>query len=160
VVAVTSVNDAAYNWPELNNSPDPIQYAPPTHLIDLTVLDPDIKLALNFKLKELMQPEKGQWALFSPAALMRVQKVRESLGVPLYVNSAFRSPGYNAGIDGAAKYSRHQYGDAVDVSTKGATSLTQIKSACEAQGADFTKLYDTHVHCDWRNLPLETTFWQ
>ena len=50
---------------------------------------------------ELMQPEKGQWALFSPAALMRIQKIRESLGVPLFVNSAFRSPGYNAGIDDA-----------------------------------------------------------
>ncbi|HIA03755.1 MAG TPA: hypothetical protein EYN66_17925, partial [Myxococcales bacterium] len=106
------------------------------------------------------QAAASDYEVFSPQALVRIQKVRDSLGTPLYVNSGFRSPGYNASIDSAAKYSRHQYGDAVDVSTKGATSLTQIIDACKAQGAYFTKLYDSHVHCDWRELPLDAAIWQ
>ena len=50
------------------------------------------------------------------------------------------------------------WGDAADVTANGKASLAAIQSACQAQGADYVQVYTTHVHCDWRNDPLETAF--
>src|SRR5690606_36979728 len=86
------------------------------------------------------------------------QAVRSQLGVPLIVNSGYRNPAYNASVGGAT-LSRHMYGDAADVTAQGAVSLQAIINACVAHGADFTQLYTSHVHCDWRNDPLGHDFW-
>jgi len=133
-------------------------YAPPTHVLDLSTVDPETLLALNFKVKELMQSAKGAYGIFQPHAVAAIQTVRESLASPLHVTSGYRCPGYNAGIDGAATYSRHQYGDAVDVYSNDHDLETIIESCC-SHGAWFVKLYETHVHCDWRADPLDDGFW-
>jgi len=159
LVPLADIADPAYSWPNPAGSPDPIQYAEPNWLLDLNAASGSTKVAANFALNELMSATKGQWGVFSPQAVFKLQQVRTDLGVPLHVNSGFRSPGYNSGIDGAAKYSRHQFGDAVDVTTKGATSLATIEQACKQNDASFTLMYDTHVHCDWRNLPLDIGYW-
>jgi len=48
-------------------------------------------------------------------ALDKLQALREKLGVPLIVHSAFRSPGYNRKV-GGAKHSMHLQGAAFDIS--------------------------------------------
>lgn len=73
---------------------------------------------------------KARWPNFSPeeiacngdgkvmlnfAALDALQKLRTKLGRPLILNSAYRSPAYNAKI-GGAKASKHMEGIAFDVS--------------------------------------------
>jgi len=125
----------------------------------LDAIDTSLAIAPNFKLNEFAQNWKGQWGVVRPEMVENWQAVRASLGVPLFVNSGFRSPGYNAGLDGAATYSRHMYGDAGDVQTNGATTLQTIADACTAQNAYFIKIYVGHVHCDWRDIPLGTDFW-
>jgi zinc D-Ala-D-Ala carboxypeptidase len=76
-------------------------------------------------------PDKlWRWANFSPeeiacrgdgtirineAALDKLQALRDQLGVPLIVNSAYRSPDYNRQV-GGAKHSMHLQGAAFDIS--------------------------------------------
>ncbi len=157
-----AIDDPDYVYPSdaLSGQPTWLQgnYAAPTHVLDLSTVDPDTKLALNFKVKELMQPEKGPFGIFQPHAVAALQAVRQMLGSPLFVTSGYRSPGYNAGIDGAAPFSRHQFGDGVDVYSE-THSLEAVIEACCANGAWFVKLYASHVHCDWRADPLDGGFW-
>lgn len=76
-------------------------------------------------------PDKlWRWANFSPeeiacrgdgtirineAALDRLQALRDQLGVPMIVHSAYRSPSYNRRV-GRAKHSMHLQGAAFDIS--------------------------------------------
>lgn len=139
--------------------PDPLggsaQYARPLRFLDLSTVSPDLQVARNFQLSELAQEEKGRYAIVQSHAVGHIQAVRTELGEPLRVNSGYRSPGYNAGIPGSATYSRHTYGDAFDLAPPSGVSLTDLEAACSAKGASFTRLYETHVHCDWRDDALD-----
>jgi hypothetical protein len=148
---------SGYNYP--GGGPGSKQYTPPTYFLDLESAYAKSKLAKNFVLNEFMQSWKGKFAVYSPQAVAHWQTIRNALGVALYVNSGFRSPKYNSGLDGAATYSRHMFGDAADVTAKGAVSLNTIKNKCNNQGADYVSVYTSHVHCDWRNDPLDKAFW-
>jgi hypothetical protein len=128
-------------------------------MIDLFAVDTSLSIAPNFTLNEFAQDWKGQWAVVRPEMVAKWQAIRSSLGVPIYINSGFRSPGYNSGLSGAATYSRHMYGDAGDVQANGAVSLQAIADECAVRNAYFIKLYTGHVHCDWRDIPLGTDFW-
>ena len=155
-LATVSINGAgsAYTYPApLNGS---TQYARPLRVLDLNAHPGSTQLAPNFRLDEFAQAHKGRYAVVQPHAVARVQAVRNQVGA-LRVNSGYRSPGYNSGISGAATWSRHMYGDGFDFSPM-AASLTATRSACEAQGAGFTRLYTSHIHCDWRNSALSTAF--
>ena len=154
VVSKAQVNLSGYDYP----SGAPAGYLSPQRFLDLTAVSPEAMLAPNFKAKELMQLWKGRYAVYSPKAVSRWQSVRNALGAALTVTSGFRGPGYNKTVPGSATYSRHIYGDAADVTANGAKSLSQIKDACYGQGADFVKVYETHVHCDWRYDTPEPAF--
>jgi hypothetical protein len=156
LVAASTVSDPSYVYPTGGPS---AQYAAPTHFIDLQAVDPATKVAPNFALSELMQADKGRWGLFTPSAVAHLQAIRSALGVPLTVNSGFRSPGYNAAVDDSATFSRHMYGDGADLATSGGVSLTTLKNTCTAKGADYVQVYTSHVHCDWRNDALNPGFW-
>lgn len=148
-------------WGSDYDYPDPLggsaQYAAPARYIDLSkVPDPDQALAPNFVLDEFMQEWKGRYALFQPHLVVTLQGLRDDLG-PLAVNSGYRNPAYNAGVGGVT-YSRHQYGDAVDLDPV-SVSLDSLGSACDGADADYVGYYETHVHCDWRNHPLDVEFY-
>jgi len=155
LVSKATIKIGGYNWPASSNP----QYKQPSNLLDLGSASSSLKVAKNFNLGEFMQASKGKYGIYSAKTVSRWQSVRSALGVALHVNSGFRSPGYNAGIAGAAKFSRHMYGDAADVTAKGKVSLSKIASTCKAKGAGYTQLYSSHVHCDWRNDPLGHDFW-
>ncbi len=155
LVAASTVTDPAYDYPASNDA----RYRAPDYLLDLQSADGSLKLAANFALNEFMQTAKGRWAVYRPLTVAHWQRIRSTLGVPLYVNSGYRSPGYNDDIDGAATFSRHMYGDAADVTAQGAVSLQTIVNACNTEGADYVQLYTTHVHCDWRDEGHSNDFW-
>lgn len=131
-------------------------YRSPVALLDLEEVDPNTWLAPNFQLVEIAQLNKGRYAVVQPHAIVSLQGLRDQVGA-LGVNSGYRSPGYNAGIPGAATYSRHMYGDAYDLNPL-AVSLATLENACVGQGGTLVE-YGSHVHCDFRNTPVDEEFY-
>ena len=77
----------------------------------------------------------------------KLQKLRDDLGVPIHINSAYRCPEHNAEVGGAAN-SQHKYGTATDIRVSG-MSADEVADACES----FMGLgrYDTFTHIDSRS---------
>ncbi len=146
---------ADYTYPEPYQG-DP-NYRAPLAFLDLEQggTHPEDHLAPHFQLVEIAEAWKGRYAVIQPHAIERIQEVRDQLGA-LIVNSGYRSPGYNADIPGAATWSRHMYGDAFDLNPASAT-LGDLEAACSAAGA-FVLVYTNHVHCDWRDDPVDEAF--
>jgi hypothetical protein len=148
------------SWGEGYAYPEPyqgnLQYISPARFLDLSAVAAEEAVASNFVLSEFMQYYKGPYGIFSPEVVAQLQLVRTDMGAPLNVSSAYRNVTYNADVGGVA-HSRHMYGDAVDLYGS-STSLETIQALCEAHGAYFTSLYETHVHCDWREPTLEPAF--
>jgi hypothetical protein len=103
---------------------------------------------------EFVQAYKGRYAVLSPGAVAKVQDLRD-IGGPIVVNSGYRPPGYNAMIGGAT-HSRHMYGDAFDLDPVN-VSLATLESAC-TDNDGFLVEYESHVHCDWRNVAVPEEF--
>ncbi len=145
---------AAYDYPPaLSGS---AQYREPERYLDLTVVAANTQIAPNFALSEIASASKGRYGVVQPHAIASLQLVRDAVGA-LQVNSGYRSPEYNAGVGGASS-SRHQYGDGFDLDPVSA-SLAQLDASCNGNGAGYTQVYATHVHCDWRNDTVDTTFY-
>lgn len=122
-----------------------VNYRAPINFIDLEAVG-DLQIAPNFMLSEIAQSYKGRYAVVQPHAIARLQTLRNALG-PIKVNSGYRSPSYNASIDGATS-SRHMYGDGFDLDPV-SVSLSTLESACTNNGGKLVE-YTSHVHCDWR----------
>ena len=150
------------DWGSPYAYPDPLddnpQYNAPARYFDLYAdeLDPALEVAPNFVLGEFLQDYKGRFGIFQPHAVVSLQTIRDWIAGPLLINSAYRNVEYNAGV-GGAEWSRHMYGDAVDMRSNSAT-LGELAAMCEELGAGFTSVYTSHVHCDWRDTPLEPGF--
>ena len=140
-----------YDYPEPYNGS--AQYAKPLRFLDLSAVDPDARLAENFVLDEFMQEWKGRYGLMQPHVVETMQILRDEVGGPVTVNSGYRNVTYNASVGGASS-SRHQYGDAVDMASS-AASLSQLAAICEELDVGYVGWYDSHIHCDWRNHPLD-----
>lgn len=133
------------------------QYRRPVQAVNLKKVSQNLAISPNFKLSEFMSIQKGDYGIFSTTVLKLIQKLRDKTNAALKINSAYRSPKWNAGIDGSATWSRHQYGDGVDIaSTK--VSLNTLVKYCKELGATYIDKYVSHVHCDWRNTKLEPQF--
>jgi hypothetical protein len=158
---LSGVNDQNYVYPDPKNFPNEAlrpQYHAPFAILDVADLDPNLKLAQNFVLSDFMSPDKGRYALYSADVITKLQLMRNYINKAIVVNSGYRSPGYNRNVDGAAAWSRHTYGDAVDFYIPGNT-IASLKSLCEKYGASFTLQYPAHIHCDWRMTKLDPAFY-
>lgn len=69
----------------------------------------------SFSPEELACRGTGKLLIHEPSLDM-LQALRDLLGVPMLVNSAYRTPQYNATLPGAAKNSQHLVGRAYDIS--------------------------------------------
>lgn len=132
------------------------QYRKPLRFIDLSSADSDLAIAENFLLSEVLQEWKGRFGVYQPHVVAKLQQIRDTTGGSIVINSAYRSPAYNSSVGGAT-YSRHMYGDAVDMKSN-VVSLSELRSICEGLGAGYTGTYTTFIHCDWRNDPLDSGF--
>lgn len=81
-------------------------------------------------------------------AAEKLDKVRSQLGNrPLYVNSWYRPAHINSRV-GGSKWSRHQYGDAVDIRS-GYLSPRTIFASLAGHVGGLSRYYN-FVHIDWR----------
>ena len=134
------------------------QYVAPVRFIDLEAADPELELAPNFRLNELMQDWKGRFGLYQVHAVDSLQALRDLTGGPLNIYSGYRSVGYNSSVDGVT-HSRHMYGDASDMGSQ-VVSLTELGALCDSLQAGYVGYYESHVHCDWRNDSLDPAFYE
>ena len=78
-----------------------------------------------------------------------LDQVRKMLGDrPIYVNSWYRPPHINRQV-GGAKFSRHQYGDAVDIRSNYHSPQAIYKLLKDLHPGGLGRYYN-HVHLDWR----------
>jgi len=163
-VSISSIKDNKhdYAYPDENDFPThdkQQQYRPPFAILDLLAINPTERLSDNFSVSEFMARQKGRYGLLSSYVLTQMQLMRNALNQAINITSGYRSPGYNRGISGSAKWSRHTYGDAVDFYA-GRVNLRNLLALCQQYSASFTLIYNTHIHCDWRDHQLDPAFYQ
>lgn len=153
--------DDDYNYPDPRTDPsfnyDIEKYLFPIRFVDLKVVNSIQKLSKNFVLDEFMSLSKGRAAIFSSPVVSLLQRMRDEIDCSIIITSGYRSPGYNNSIEGSAKFSRHIYGDAVDIISN-CISLDQLNDLCTEYGGYARQYISSHVHCDWRNLDLDDHF--
>ena len=88
-----------------------------------------------------------------------VDEMRKETGKPIVILSSYRSPAYNAPIDGAAKKSFHMKFMALDIAVSGMTPkqvhalLLKKRNAGKFKGG--LGLYSTFVHIDCRGYTAD-----
>jgi hypothetical protein len=138
-----------YDYPSSSDA----RYASPVRFVDIAAWDSGFEVARNFTLGEFLQASKGSYGLLQPHFVRSMQDLRDAVGAPVYVHSAYRTPAYNAGV-GGVQFSRHQWGDAADMHTD-VLDIAELGDVCADQGASYVGYYEAHIHCDWRNGPLD-----
>jgi lysozyme len=99
------------------------------------------------------EPPRELWPNIVPT-LRIVDDLRTRLGRSCVILSSYRSPAYNAPIDGAAKHSFHTQFQALDISFAGHSprriheELTAMRNAKRFRGG--LALYSSFVHIDTR----------
>lgn len=117
-----------------------------------------MQLTRNFSLAELTVTQSGLPNVPNAQQLDRIkrlatqlQAMRDDLGVPLRVNSAFRSAAVNKAV-GGANASRHLVGDAADIALAGHDLHVLVRAAIRA-GFKGIGLGKTFLHVDLRSVP-------
>ena len=109
----------------------------------------DIRLSKNFKVHEIACKDGSGELLFDYELINKLQRLRDTLGKPIIVCSAYRTPAYNKKCGGAPK-SQHLLGKAADIKIAG---MHPLDVAFVAQKMGFTGIgvythdgnYFTHV---------------
>ena len=125
-----------------------------------------MEFAPNFSLRELTTttmpfdntPSRNNLGNLC-ALSFKLQELRDAMLLPLYINSAFRSPQVNRAVGGAAK-SYHLYGRAADISIRNLNKEQRQRLEhliIESRPVEFIK-YDTfyHVAYDFSKLGTQT----
>lgn len=76
------------------------------------------QLSAHFKVREFACGDGSDAVLVSPRLVMVLETIRAHFGAPVVIHSAYRTPQYNAKVNGAA-HSQHCYGMAADISVSG-----------------------------------------
>jgi uncharacterized protein YcbK (DUF882 family) len=104
------------------------------------------KVSRNFTLGELASKDGANIVLLHPALIIALQTIRDHVGKPIRVNSAFRSPAHNKAIGGASN-SLHTLGLAADIVIDGMTPI-EVASLANDMGLGGIKAYPTFTHID------------
>ena len=76
------------------------------------------QLSAHFRVREFACGDGSDAVLVAPRLVMVLETIRAHFGAPVVIHSAYRTPQYNAKVNGAA-HSQHCYGMAADISVKG-----------------------------------------
>lgn len=103
----------------------------------------------NFKVKEFRCKDGSDKILIDvDFAKDKLQKIRDHFGVPVTINSAYRTPAYNAKVKGA-KASYHLQGRAFDIVVKGHTPQ-EVAGYAQTLGILGIIQYNGFAHVDSR----------
>lgn len=108
----------------------------------------NIKISKNFKLKEFECKDGSHLVKIDSNLVTKLQKLRDLIGKPIIINSAYRTPSHNKKVNGSPT-SQHLLGKAVDIRVNGISPDTLAKYA-EKVGFDGIGIYKNFVHVDVR----------
>lgn len=108
------------------------------------------KLSNNFKVSEFACKDGSDVIFIAPELVNVLQKIRDHFGKPVNINSAYRTPTYNAKVDGAT-HSQHLYGTAADIRITG-VAPKDVAAYAESilSGTGGIGIYNNFVHVDVR----------
>lgn len=107
------------------------------------------KLTADFFEDEFWSPDKN-FAKMEPEFMLKLQKLRSTVGVVFTVSSGYRTAEFNARI-GGAKESLHLTGQAADIEHIGWDGATKLKFLGTAIAMGFSiGVYRKHFHIDTR----------
>ena len=75
------------------------------------------QLSAHFKVREFACGDGSDAVLVAPRLVMVLETIRTYFGTKVTINSGYRTPEYNAKVNGVA-HSQHCYGMAADISVK------------------------------------------
>ena len=112
--------------------------------------DGSVRLREHFKVYEFRCKDNTDPIFVSLTLVNVLECIREHFKKPVYINSAYRNPAYNAMI-GGAKRSMHMYGMAADIHINGVTPK-QIAEYANTLMPDRggIGIYDSFCHIDVR----------
>ena len=125
-------------------------------------LDGNKNVSKNFKVKEFACNDGSDNVIIDEKLVDILQKIRDHFGVPVTINSAYRTAEYNAKIGGVSN-SQHTKGTAADIDVKG-ISPKQVAQYAEYLMPDMGGIgeYETFTHVDvrgarsrWQNFGSE-----
>jgi len=90
--------------------------------------------------------------------LLRLDEARERAGIPFIINSAYRSPEYNAKIGGKPN-SSHLRGLAVDINVTNSRQRFIILNALLDVGFTRIGIADTFIHVDLDSEKSKEVIW-
>lgn len=106
----------------------------------------------NFKVKEFKCKDGADEVLIDVNFVRYyLQKIRDHFGVPVTINSAYRTQSYNKKVGGATN-SYHMQGRAFDIVPKG-IALDDVAQYSQDIGIKGVIRYNTFVHVDSRESP-------
>ena len=111
--------------------------------------DGNANVSKNFKVKEFACKDNSDAILIDTKFVTeKLQKIRDHFGVPITINSAYRTETYNAKV-GGAKNSYHMKGRAFDIVVKG-KDLDEVARYAQTIGILGIIRYNTFIHVDSR----------
>ena len=112
--------------------------------------DSSIRLSEHFTVYEFRCKDNTDPIFVSLTLVNVLEHIRQHFNKPVYINSAYRNPAYNAMI-GGAKRSMHMYGMAADIHINGVTPK-QIAEFAETifPNSGGIGIYDNFCHIDVR----------
>lgn len=108
----------------------------------------DIQISKNFKLYEFECHDGNHEVKVDPELVEKLQKLRDTVGKPIIINSAYRTPEYNKQIGGVGG-SQHIEGKAADIRINGYTPK-QVRDLAKKIGFRGIGIYPTFTHVDVR----------
>ena len=109
---------------------------------------PQVQLSKNFRVEEFKCKDGSDLVLVADELIQRLQALREVLGKPVNINSAYRTINHNKKVGGQT-LSTHLAGLAADIVVSG-MAPAEVAAAAETIGFRGIGLYDTFVHVDVR----------
>jgi hypothetical protein len=139
-------------YPDPAGSPNPTYYQKPVWFITVDSTIRNSNVAPNFQMGEFISQTSLTSALVDPKLVEHCQNARNRYGV-MVVNSGYRTPAYNQSLGGAT-YSRHMYGDAVDIDANTQSEYDALVNVFAPENPDYVEPYSlggyNHYHGDWR----------
>lgn len=113
------------------------------------------QLSAHFKVREFACGDGSDAVLVAPRLVMVLETIRAHFGAPVVIHSAYRTPQYNAKVNGVA-HSQHCYGMAADISVSGQKPET-VAAFARSIMPDWggVGVYDSFCHIDVREAKAD-----